>query len=191
MRIILVHRWSGRPDSDWYPWLENALEQHGFSVVVPHMPGWDNPTIEAWVGHLAVEVGMQLDEQTFFVGHSIGCQTILRFLEHVPEGKKVGGVVLVAPWVKLRNLEGEAERKTAGPWMNTPIDATKVKTRAKKFVAIFSDNDLYVDLAENRPFFEHELGAKIIIEKGKGHFTVDDGVTQMPELLGLMQRLAD
>ena len=35
---------------------------------------------------------MNNDENTYFVGHSIGCQAIMRYLESV-DVKKIGGVL--------------------------------------------------------------------------------------------------
>lgn len=75
----------------------------------------------------------------------------------------------------------------AKPWLETSINLAKVKGKANSFIAIFSDNDPYVSLEENRKIFEGRLGAKIIIEPGKGHFSEDSGVKELPVLLELVQ----
>lgn len=76
-RVFIIHGWDGSPQNCWFPWLKNELEKKGFSVGVPPMPHPEIPTISDWVNCIAVAVG-QPDENTFFVGHSIGCQAILR-----------------------------------------------------------------------------------------------------------------
>ena len=45
---------------------------------------FSNPRIQKWVSKLAQTVG-DADKQTYFVGHSMGCQTIVRYLEKLPE----------------------------------------------------------------------------------------------------------
>jgi predicted alpha/beta hydrolase family esterase len=79
-RVILVHGWGGYPEEGWFPSFKKELEKEGYKVSVPAMSHPENPTIDDWVGHLAKVIGKP-DENTFLVGHSIGCQTILRYLE--------------------------------------------------------------------------------------------------------------
>lgn len=145
------------------------------------IPDTDNPKIEAWVPHLQKRVGL-CDKNTFFVGHSIGCQAIMRYLEKLPAEERAGGVVLVAPWLILSNIEGQEDRMISSPWINTPIDFEKVKNNAKKIVCIFSDDDPYVPI-ENADAFSEKLAAEIILKKGKGHFSPEDGVNELPVVL--------
>ena len=126
-RIIIVHGWGDSPKDHWIPWLIQQLEGSGFAVEAPTMPNADEPKIEPWVSHLDSVVG-KVNENIYYVGHSIGCQTILRHLESLPKGVVVGGAVFVAPWFTLTNLSGPDEEKTAEPWINTPIDLDKVKS---------------------------------------------------------------
>ena len=98
-RMFIVHRWDGTPKSDWYPWLKKELEKKGFKVEVPEMPNTSEPKINDWVAHLKKVVG-KLDSKTYFIGHSIGCQAIMRFLEKEDYNGKVGNIVFVAGWFK-------------------------------------------------------------------------------------------
>lgn len=63
------------------------------------MPDTANPKIKKWVSELEKQVS-ELDENTYFVGHSIGCQTIMRYLEN-KETRKIGGILFVAPWLNF------------------------------------------------------------------------------------------
>lgn len=186
MKIILVHRWDGTPDSDWYPWLKKELEKKGHHVIVPAMPNTSEPEITAWVGHLQKIVGKP-DEQTYFFGHSIGCQTIMRYLATLPKGTKIGEVVFVAGWLKLRNLEDETAEQIAQPWLKTPIDFSAIQEKAKSITVFLSDNDQYVPLQENKNLFEQKLNAKVVIVRNKGHFTAEDGITTLPEILQIVE----
>ena len=180
-RAFIIHGWNGYPDEGWFPWLKNELEQKGFQVQVPAMPESAEPKIEARVSHLSKIVG-DVDENTYFVGHSIGCQTILRYLESLPADKKVGGVAFVAGWFTLMNLKTDEEKEIAKPWLETPIDFEKVKQHTKKFFAVFSDNDDVVQ-QENKKLFEEQLSAKTAIEHDKGHFSGGDEVKELPVIL--------
>ena|SRR4030042_501921 len=180
-KVFIVHGWDGYPKEGWFPWLKKELEQRGFRVQVPSMPESTEPKIKTWVQHLAEIVG-NADENTFFVGHSIGCQAILRYLENLPADKKIGGAIFVAGWFTLMNLETDEEKEIASPWIETPIDFEKVKQHTNKFFAVFSDNDDFVP-ANNKETFEQKLGAQTAIEHNKGHFSGNDEVTEIPIVL--------
>jgi hypothetical protein len=176
-RVFIIHGWGGFGGEGWHAWLKIELEKKGFQVFAPDMPDTENPKIEAWVPYLAKLVG-KCDQETFFVGHSIGCQTILRYLESLPEGEKAGGTIFVAGWFNLKGLSGE-EKKIVLPWLKLPIDLEKIKSKTKKFFAIFSDNDSFVPL-EDEKLFKENLGAETLVLKNKGHFTEE---TELPIVL--------
>ncbi len=180
-RFFIVHGWDGFPEEGWFPWLKKKLEAEAFTVIVPAMPHPEKPMIAEWVQYLSYIVEY-VDEETFFVGHSIGCQTILRYLETLPARKKVGGIVFVAGWFTLNDLQTDEEKRIVKPWLETPIDFVKVKQHTSHFVAIFSDNDPVVPL-ENQALFEEKLGAKTLVLKGKGHFSGGDKVIELPDVL--------
>lgn len=179
-RVIIIHCWSGSPEDNWYSWLKKSLEKDGFEVFVPQMPETDEPQIEKWVGKLAQVIGVP-DESTYLVSHSIGGQTIMRYMEKLEDGVKIGGVVFVAGFFHLMDLPNE-EFVIARPRLETKIDLEKVKSHCDKFTAIFSDNDPDVPISD-KDIFQQKLDAKIVVEHNKGHFTAGDGVTELPGAL--------
>ncbi|MEK7575831.1 MAG: alpha/beta fold hydrolase [Patescibacteria group bacterium] len=179
-RVFIIHGWGANPKEDWFPWLKKELEQKGFEVFVPAMPNTDEPKIAEWVPFLENLVG-EPNENTYFVGHSIGCQAIMRYLEKL-DNIKVGSVVFVAGWFNLINLETKEEEEIARPWTKTPMNLKKVKNNSKKIIAIFSDNDPVVPLSDNE-IFKKELDAEIIIEHDRGHFNASNGVIKLPVIL--------
>jgi predicted alpha/beta hydrolase family esterase len=179
-RVFIVHGWDGSPNEGWFPWLKRNLKKAGYKVEVPKMPHASTPRINAWVSKLK-KITKRPDEVTYFVGHSIGCQTILRYLETLPKNTKIGGAVFVAGWFTLKNLETKEERAIAKPWMTKPIDYKKVK-RFKRFTALFSSNDPFVP-RQNEILFRKRLGAKIIRLQNKGHFSGSDNIKKLPIVL--------
>ena len=188
-RVFIIHGWSGYPKEGWFPWLKNELRARDIRVNVPKMPHADRPKINEWVSQLKKLVG-KTDENTFFVGHSIGCQTILRYLETLSGNQKIGGAVFVAGWFTLVNLETSEEEKIAKPWLKKPINVSKIKKQLNKVVVIFSDNDSVVP-QENQKIFKQKLGAKIIIEHKKGHFSGNDGIKKLPAALKALLQMIE
>lgn len=181
-KVIIVHGWDGYPEEGWFPWLKKELKAREFEVYVPQLPEADEPRIENWVPALSEATGA-IDENTYFVGHSMGCQTIARFLETLPKGIKIGGVVFVAGFFKrLTEIGGEEEQEIAKPWLETPIDFEKIKSHLPKSVAIFSDNDPFVPL-DNMDDFRDKLGSEIVIEKNQKHFSGSTGTKELPIVL--------
>ncbi len=185
MRIFIVHRWDGNPNSDWYPWLKKELEKKGFKVTIPKMPNTSEPEINAWVSHLTKFV-KHPDKNTCFIGHSIGCQTIMRYLESLPENTRIGKLIFVAGWFKLANLEGEEVERIAKPWINTQINLSSIKEKTESITVILSDNDPYNEIKYNEAMFKNKLNGDTIILKNKGHFTSEDGVAKLPEILNFL-----
>lgn len=190
-RVFMIHGWSGYSDEGWMKWLRQELEKKGFEVYSLAMPNTDEPRINEWVGFLKEKVGAP-DENTYFVGHSIGCQTVLRYLEKLPENKKVGGALFVAGWFNLKPeaSEDEDDIEIAKPWLETPIDCKKILTHTKKFTAIFSDNDPYVPV-EDAEIFKERLGARTIIQHNKGHFRGEDGIIELPVILEELLKITE
>ncbi len=182
-RAIIVHGWRGTPNSGWKPWLKKELEARNFFVELPVMPNTDAPAIDAWVKHLAKLVDEEDDN--YLIGHSMGCQAILRYLENKPEKVKVKGAVLVAGFITSLSdaiMGNPDEAIIAKPWLETPIDLQKVKSNADKLISIVSDDDQYI-LEDNWESFE-KLGKLIVLHK-KGHIQEPEP-TILKEVLSLV-----
>lgn len=188
-KVFIIHGWGGHPKEGWFPWLKKELEKRSFKVVAPAMPNSDEPKIDEWVNYLS-NIAREVDKNAYFIGHSIGCQAILRYLEKTKKNKKVGGVVCVAGWFKLKNLESEEEWEIAKSWLETPINFTKIKNATNDITAIFSDNDPFVP-SENKKLFASKLGAKTLIENKKGHFSGSDGVKKLSSVLKAVLEISE
>lgn len=184
-RIFIIHGWGGNPNKDWLPWVVSQLKNMGYEVNAPFMPDTDNPKIKPWVDKLKEIVGRP-QESDILIGHSIGCQTILRFLEGLETGLKVDKIIMVAPWFTLTNLGDDEAWKIADPWLRTPINLSQVLSKTTSITAIFSDNDSWVPLKANETRFKETLNPKIIILNNKGHFSQEEGITKLPEILDLL-----
>lgn len=180
-KIYLVHCWDGKKDDGWYPWIEAKINDNNNKLVRFNMPNTESPKIDEWVSELDKQVE-ELNENTYFIGHSIGCQTILRYLE-TKNINKIGGILFVAPWLDLLKeaIEDEESYNTAKPWLNTPIDFEKIKKITNNITCIFSDDDYFVSISQVE-VFEKLLNAKTVIVNNKGHISKDDNVFELDEI---------
>jgi len=182
-RVFVIHGWQGSPEKCWRPWLKKELEKKGFGVFIPAMPDAENPKMKAWVDHLKGTVGKP-DEDCYFVGHSLGCIAIIRYLETLKENEKVGGCVLVAGFTDSLGYGEIAD------FFERPVDWDKIKSHCKNFVAIHSDNDPYVPLRYGDVFREN-AGAEVVVKKGMKHFGEDDGIRELPVVLESLMRISE
>ena len=188
-KVYLVHGWEATSKSDFFPWLKKELEKRKIESYFPDMPNTEKPKINEWIGFLKKNI-RAINNDTIFIGHSIGCQAVLRFLETLPAEIKVKRVILVAPWMHLDRQtieeEGEEVIAIAKSWMETLIDWKKVKNHCDNFICIFSDNDPYVPLS-NLKLFKEKLNAKCLTLKNRHHFNEGNDIFELPEILKFIE----
>ncbi len=187
-RVFIIHGWGGHPYEKWRPWLKSELEKRGFQAIIPQMPDTNRPRIDAWVGMLAKVIGKP-DKDTYFVGHSVGCPAILRYLQTIDA--QVGGAVFVAGfWLSINEeqLENDDDRAIFRPWLTTPIDSARIRKVLKKSIAIFSDNDPWIPISTAETY-KKEINSEIIIEHNKGHFS-EKSMKELPEALEAIEKLS-
>ncbi len=173
-RVFLIHGWEGRPDNHWFPWLKRELEARYIKVFAPAMPNPTHPNLDEWIMMIRDWVG-EIDPETFFVGHSLGCIAILKYLERTKINAKFGTAVFVG------GFKDDINEKELFEFTRDPLDFEKIKGKGN-FVSIASDNDEQVTLSASMAL-AHALDSKIIVLKGKGHFCKSDGVVSLPEVL--------
>lgn len=181
-RAFLIHGWESYPEEGWRPWLKKELEKRKFEVIVPKMPDAINPTYDKWVPCLE-KIAKPVARNDYFVGHSLGCITILRFIENLKQDEKVGGAVLVAGFG--HDLEYDGYKRELSSFFAKPVNWEKIKRHCPKFVSIHSDDDPWVPIKHSQ-LFKEKLNAKLIIEHGMKHFSGDDGIGKLPSALNAL-----
>lgn len=180
-RAYLIHGWGGRPTHGFFPWLKAELENRGYAVEVPLMPDADAPRFETWVPFLESLIRAP-NGDTLVLGHSMGGQAALRYLERLPEGERVGTVALVAPVVETITGMSADDEIVARPWLSRPFDADKIRRSALSLVGIFSDDDPFIPLSSEE-LIREEFGAMTQVFPARGHFSGDGGCVELPEIL--------
>ena len=173
-RLGIVHRWSGLPGADWYPWLRDelcGLDPPPFAEIgIPGMPDPDRPDPDVWVPAVHEWLGDEPAElaETVLVGNSIGCQAVVRALPLLPAGARIEGCLLVAPWFWLAEDEQD---ETSALWEESAFDEVAARVAAGRVIALVSDDDPFTpDWEANGAAWEKRMGAGILLERGAGHF---------------------
>jgi len=181
-KAIIIHCWGGYPDYCWYPQTKKELEEKGYEVIVPEMPEADEPKLALWLPMLQ-SIAPNPNENLHLIGHSAGCITIMRYLEQLSDTQKVGRVIFVA------GFTDDLGYKELKNFFTTPIQFEKIRTKAKNFTVIHSDNDPYVDL-KHADIFKEKLGADVIIKHNMRHFSgnrdKEKSCVSLPEVTGAL-----
>ena len=180
-RVVLVHGWDGDPTDSWKPWLQAQLEQKGWKWSAPQLPGGEHPQLEEWLGVLKDAIP-DPDKHTYFVGHSLGCAAILRYLETLPADTRIGGMVFVAGFCSTLDDAPELDSFT-----NAPFAFGEIQQRVIKSIVIGGRKDPAVPFGKVLEL-QAELGAELVIDDGKGHFADDDGITELPSVLKALEK---
>lgn len=181
--FFMIHGWGGFPKEGWRPWLAEQLRNDGHKVTVLSMPNTQHPKLSEWLEHLQQSIGMP-DEDCILIGHSLGCITILRYLENLKKEEQIGGAIFVSSFYEDLGKGYEEIYE----FVEQPVDWKSVHKHCRYFSVIHSDDDSVVPLS----FAERlasQLNTSVYLTTGKNHFSGDDGVKETPEIIDEIQRI--
>jgi predicted alpha/beta hydrolase family esterase len=175
--IFIFHGTEGHPKENWFPWLKQELETKGYNVIVPQFPS--PPVIPAKISEwfdVLKEYDQYIDENTVFVGHSLGGIFTLRVLEKLEHPIEaaffVGAPIGVKP---ILNYDRDSS------FSGFDFDWENIKNKAKDFVVYQSDDDPYVGLDNGKELARH-LGIELSFIPNAGHFNARAGYTEFKDL---------
>src|SRR5690349_15163034 len=113
-RAFIIHGYLSYPEEAWLPWMKRELEARGYRTALPAMPKPNAPVIDQWLAFITGLVGAP-DRDTILVGHSMGCQAVIRYLETIGRaGQAVGKTLLVAGSFPVARTASEAHAASGG-----------------------------------------------------------------------------
>jgi len=175
--IFIVHGAYGNPEENWIPWLKEKLEGEGHKVFVPKFPTPKNQTLSEWNG-VFHKYEDYFTPDSIVIGHSLGVAFLLRFLGRGTA--RIKAAFFVSGFTGgLNNSDFDTINAS---FIHKKFWFAKVKENCKKIFIFHSDNDPYVPMSEAKTL-EKNLGGKLIIIKGGGHFNEQAGYTKFEELL--------
>ena len=188
--IVIVHAFGGSPKKFWYPALCKHFDSEA-TVVVPYLPGGAAPVISEWLSYLQAivqEATTQEGAKLYLVGHSLGCNAILRMLaaeDAAATLRCLRGVLCVAGWLSIDEPWLEME-----PWCHPRPDLAAARRTLESLGArltlLVSDNDRFTrDHESNRREWRCGLGARSVLCPGRAHW----GGRKQPVVLSELHRL--
>jgi predicted alpha/beta hydrolase family esterase len=185
MRILLVPRWSGTGDSDFYPWLRREIaDRHpGVTFEIAELQPPDAPDLERTVAGVAAALDASERSSTLLVGHSVGAQAAMRALARSSGRDTLHAFLGVAAWWTV-----DQPWPSILPWLETPFDAGAVRELARhRRVLVSTDDPFTADHVETRRAFEARIGATADVIEGARHFNASSEpavLRAIEELLG-------
>ncbi len=161
---IILHGTSCSPESFWYPWLKQELEQAGYAVWLPQLPDTDHPSLETWLPFV-LEHGTFTPE-TVIVSHSAGCPLTLAVLERLQQ--PIAQAVLVAGYARRKG-----DQKAPEAILPEQYNWEVIQRNVKELICINSDNDPWGCTDEEGKFITDHVNGKLIVKLGEGHFGSD------------------
>lgn len=145
-------------NSHWLPWLQRELLRNGILAQTPEALNPYKPVYENWAREIE---RYDPTEDTILVGHSCGGGMIVQWLSKNKD-KKVGKVVLVAPWIDLE--------KDDWPAFDFDIDEN-IADRTAGLTIFHSTDDVDEIQTSVKELREKLKNIKYVEFENKGHFT--------------------
>ncbi|RDU71267.1 serine hydrolase family protein [Helicobacter aurati] len=175
MQVYIVHGFEAYPQKHWFMWLRDELSKQHVSTYIPAMPNAANPIPEEWDSTLQSEV-KNIDKNTYFIGHSLGCIATLRFLSILQERTQIGGIILVSGFDKSLDSLPQLNH-----FMNINLEYNKLCSLTAQRLVISARNDNIVPTQLSQ-ILAQNLRATFIQTDTGGHFMQDDNFTSFPLL---------
>lgn len=180
---FIIHDAYGSSEENWFPWLKKELEELDYEVFVPDFPTPQGQTLENWREVFDVYKEF-INEETIFIGHSLGPLFILDILQKL--NMTVKASFFVSGFLRLLgNKEFDTINKT---FVENNFDWDKISANCKQFIIFHSDNDPYVPIKYANELAETLATVPIII-KGAGHFNSAAAYNKFEELLDKIKEL--
>ncbi len=156
--------------------MKTEIEKSGHRVIIPHFPHTDAPNLDEWLKHME-KYDESIDEQTIFVGHSLGGLFALRFLEK--RTTPIRATFLVAC------VTSPSDGLDFAPLMTTfttpPFDFATIKKNGGSMHMLHGDNDPYISVNHAEQMATN-IKATLELIKGGAHLNISAGFAQFPLL---------
>jgi uncharacterized protein len=174
--VYIIHGYGASPVHHWFPWLKKELEKENVKVVILDLPTPSSPNSIEWSNALEEQMKL-IDENSYFIAHSLGCITLLKFLESLPNTTKIGGYILVSGFNESLPILKELDT-----FLKPDIEYVKLKNISSNRVVISAKDDSIVsfNLSNN---LSNSLDARFLCQEKGGHFLESDGFKEFPLVL--------
>lgn len=179
-KAVFLHGTDGNPNDNWWSWLRRLLEENGYEIFSPILPGNHTPNKGVYENFLK-NSGWDFTDN-LVVGHSSGATTALNLLtsDWFPQVK---AVVLLGVFLNEK-LVKSASWYDAGQFDNIfkpDYPSDKLLDKTKTYIFVHGDNDPYCDYRDAKDLANNLQATFITIPNGH-HLWGTSGIKEIPKL---------
>jgi predicted alpha/beta hydrolase family esterase len=178
--VVVIHGYTASSQANWFPHFKDELKSDNIDVIIPDMPDSCKPQCNEWLKHIESSIG-EPDENTILIGHSLGCVTLLNYLNE-KRTESVKAVFLISGFTENTPISELAE------FVKPVIDYNYIKSITSDIVAISAVDDDIVPYEYSKEMAER-LDAPFILLDGGKHFIDRDGFTEFTLLVNKVKAL--
>ncbi|WP_103068735.1 RBBP9/YdeN family alpha/beta hydrolase [Aquimarina sediminis] len=176
-KIYVIHGYTASAEANWYSYLKNELDNEKVEVIVLDMPNSHKPILKEWIDHIEKSIGLY-DQNSIFIGHSLGCVTILNYLN----SKEIKGLFLISGFVEKTPITELEE------FILPKLNYDKIKKLTINRMVITAKDDDIVPYYYSQTLAERLEAQCILLDEGK-HFIDRDGYTTFPYLVQEIKKI--
>ncbi|WP_397459195.1 RBBP9/YdeN family alpha/beta hydrolase [Pseudomonas asplenii] len=174
--VYILHGYAASPEDHWFSWLRDSLAKKGIDAQILEFPTPNTPSYPEWSRYLS-RVVKRHDKRTYFVAHSLGCITLLRYLQAQDENTRIGGMVLVSGFASKL-----PEFHQLDTFIADDVSFRQIVTKVAIREVIAAKDDPIVPYPLTREL-AHNLDASLHTMATGGHFLASDGFSEFPLVL--------
>lgn len=178
--IYLIHGYTASPDSNWFQDFKKNIEKEHIEISILNMPNSQSPKLKEWIDYMENSI-KEIDENTIFIGHSLGCVTILNFLSN-SNTTKIKGLFLVSGFVESSPIPALNE------FVTPRLNYNYLKQLTPNRISISAVDDDIIPYKYSQTMAER-IDAKFTLLKEGKHFIDRDNFTEFPFLINEIKKL--
>jgi len=182
--VYIIHGYTSSSNAEWFPWLKRMLIDKGINVIVFDMPNPNAPDALQWIEHLEKNI-KEVTKDTYFVAHSLGCITLLRYLEKLSGNTEIGGVILASGFDKKI-----PKYPVFDHFISENLNISKIIRMVKNRFVFTAPNDIHVPYKISCELAQHFDAELVTIENG-GHFIGQEGFLEFPQVYDELCKMID
>ncbi|MCF2874069.1 MULTISPECIES: RBBP9/YdeN family alpha/beta hydrolase [unclassified Tenacibaculum] len=181
-KIYLIHGYTASPTSNWFPSFKKELLNENVEIIILDMPNSKEPKFKEWANHMEKMI-INDSENTIFIGHSLGCVTVLNYLNSNKQ-KNIKGLFLISGFVDETPIPELEE------FIQPTLDYQYIINSTKNRIAISAKDDDIIPFQYSKRM-ANKLDAKFILLNEGKHFIDRDNFLDFPFLVNEVRKLID
>lgn len=182
-KVYIVHCEHADPEQHWYHWLEQQLKSEAVAVERIFLADASHPEAEIWQTCLDAQL-KALNEQSIVVAHGLSCVAVARFLAKKLKQTTLKAGVFIAAFNDPISRDSEFNTFIE----HSTFESGVLRANIQRRLVFFSSNDPIVPVPLTFKF-SNLLNAQLIEVAQAGHFRAEDGFSEFPQLLQVLQTL--